>query len=160
MLRSSPAALSRRRFLAVSAGTVGTVGLMATTGCAVPALDNTPDPILDLVLAAQRDAREFTAADDSHGGYVDALHRIGEARRVHAERLEAVLERPRDPETVTPSAEPQAVVACPPVEEVRARLRADAAKATDVAVTAEGIRAELTGAVSAACTTAVEVLLT
>jgi hypothetical protein len=48
---------------------------------------------------------------------------------------------------------------CPPAEEVRSRLRADAADAAGAAAATEGARAEIAGAVSAACTAAVEVEL-
>jgi hypothetical protein len=115
--------------------------------------------VLELVLAAERDAREFAAADASHGKYVDALNRLAEVREIHARRLEELLVRPRDAEPSPPVAAPEEPVTCPPVDEVRTRMRSDAAQATSVALDAEGIRAELAGAVSAACVAAVEVLL-
>lgn len=156
MLSSAPVALTRRRFLTVSSGAVG---LMVATGCAVPALEGTPDPVLELIRAAERDSREFAAADASHGTYLDAIRRIADVRRIHAERLGELFEQPQDAATDEASADPAPPATCPPVEEVRSRLRADAAGAAEVALASDEIRAELTGAVSAACTAAVEVLL-
>ena len=156
MLSSAPVALTRRRFLTVSSGAVG---LMVASGCAVPALEGTPDPVLELIRAAERDAREFAAADASHGTYLDSIRRIADVRRVHAERLVELVDQPQDTTTDEATAEPTSPVQCPPVDEVRSRLRADAAGAADVASASDEFRAELTGAVSAACTAAVEVLL-
>lgn len=162
VLSSAPVALSRRRFLTVSCGAVG---LVVATGCAVPALEGSPDPVLDLIRAAERDAREFAAADASHGSYLDAIRRIADVRRVHAERLGELVEFPQgtaaggtDGADASPAA-PATPAVCPPVDEIRSRLRADAAGAADVASASDEVRAEITGAVSAACTAAVEVLL-
>lgn len=152
MLRSAPAALSRRRFLTVS---TGTVGLVLAAGCAAPSPDDAPDPVLELIRAAERDARQFAAADGGHGGYSEAIRRIGQARRIHAERLNGLLGSGASG-TSTPATEP---AVCPPVEEVRARLRADADRAGAVALESDGVRAELTGSVSAACAAAEQVLL-
>src|SRR5699024_2114781 len=116
-----------------------------------------PDPLLGLLEAAERDARELAAADASHGDRVGALRRIADVRRVHAERLTAIVERPEDDATPTPV--PPDPPVCPPADEVRSRLRADAADAAGAAATTEGAGAEIAGAVSAACTAAVEVEL-
>ena len=164
MLNSDPPGLSRRRFLAAS---TGMVGLAVVTSCGVPTDEDTPDPVLDLIRAAERDAREFGAADASHGTYRDAIRRIADVRRVHAERLGELVERPVEAGAQEPTATTAATAetesetnpVCPPVDEVRSRLFADAGGAAEVAVTSEGVRAELTGAVSAACTAAAEVLL-
>lgn len=156
MLSSSPVALSRRRFLAVSSGVVG---LAVATGCAVPTADDSPDPILELIRAAERDAREFAAADASHGKYADALRRLAEVRRIHAERLGELVDDPAASGTAATTPPPGAAASCPPIAEVRTRLRGDADQAAGVAVAADGARAELTGSVSAACTAAVEVEL-
>ena len=48
---------------------------------------------------------------------------------------------------------------CPPLDEVRSRLRGDASRATEVAVDTDGTRAELAASVAAACISAVEVVL-
>lgn len=157
MPSSSPPLMSRRRFLGV---TVGTAGLLAAPGCALPEPDGAPDPVLNLVLAAERDAREFAAADRTQGDLVGALHRLADVRRIQAGQLEAALTSPRETPTPAPTTGPPEPVRCPPVDEVRTRLRADIAAATEVALAESGIRAELTGAVAAACTAAVEVLLT
>ncbi|MDX2355603.1 twin-arginine translocation signal domain-containing protein [Dietzia sp. PP-33] len=163
-MHSSPAApVSRRRFVAVSAVVTG---LAAVGGCALPVVDDAPDPLVQLAEAADRDARELAAADVSHGDDVARLRRIAEARRTHFERLSAEIGR----QTTTGEAPPDDVatedgvatdrpVTCPPVEEVRARLREDARRAAEVAVDSRGSRAEVTAAVSAACTAAVEVVL-
>lgn len=158
VLSSDPLHLTRRRFLALSSGLAG---LAVATGCGVPAIEDTPDPVLELIRAAERDARDFAAADASHGAHRDAILRIADVRRVHAERLAELVEPSAEPDVPesTPAAETEADLACPPVDEVRSRLRADAGGAAEVAAASEGIRAELTGAVSAACTAAVEVLL-
>lgn len=157
---SSPVTLSRRRFLAASAGVMGAV---AVTGCTGEEGDGVSDPVVELIRAAERDAREFAAADTSHGKYVDALRRIADVRRIHAERLAELVELvetpPESTAATTTTAEPDSVVTCPPVGDVRARLRTDSGHASEVALESEGIRAELTGSVSAACITAVEVLL-
>lgn len=154
---SSPVTLSRRRFLAASAGVMGAV---AVTGCTGEEGDGVSDPVVELIRAAERDAREFAAADTSHGKYVDALRRIADVRRIHAERLAELVETPPESTAaITTTAEPDSVVTCPPVGDVRARLRTDSGHASEVALESEGIRAELTGSVSAACITAVEVLL-
>lgn len=157
MPSSSPTLMSRRRFLGVTAGAAG---LLAAPGCALPEPDDTPDPVLDLVLSAERDAREFAAADSAHGDHVGALHRLADVRRIQAGQLEAALTSPRQTPTPAPSADSPEPVRCPPVDEVRTRLRADIATATEVALAESGIRAELAGAVAASCTAAVEVLLT
>lgn len=156
MPSSAPAALTRRRFLAASAGVVG---LAVSTGCAAPGTDTSPDPVLEMIRSAQRDAREFAAADASHGAYVDALRRTADVRRIHAERLGELVDHPQETAPAEPGTAAPAPAYCPPVEEVRTRLRADAGRASEVAVGSDGIRAELTGAVSAACTAALEVLL-
>lgn len=155
MLRSTPLPLTRRRFLAVSSS----AGLLMATGCALQKPEGTPDPVVELLLAAQRDAREFAAADSSHGQYVHALKRISEVRGVHAQRLEELVRTPSATESDVPDPASEAPVVCPPVDEIRARLRSDADQARAVAVNSQGIRAELTGSVSAACVSAVEVLL-
>ncbi|MFD2393597.1 twin-arginine translocation signal domain-containing protein [Dietzia aerolata] len=152
-----PVTLSRRRFLAASAGVMGAV---AVTGCTGEEGDGVSDPVVELIRAAERDAREFAAADTSHGKYVDALRLIADVRRIHAERLAELVETPPESTAATTTtAEPDSVVTCPPVGDVRARLRTDSGHASEVALESEGIRAELTGSVSAACITAVEVLL-
>ena len=159
MPSSSPTLMTRRQFLGVTAGAAG---LLAAPGCALPEPDDTPDPVLDLVLSAERDAREFASADRTHGDHVGALHRLADVRRIQAGQLEAALTSPRQTPTPTPapSAGSPEPVRCPPVDEVRTRLRADIATATEVALAESGIRAELAGAVAASCTAAVEVLLT
>lgn len=151
---SAPVALSRRRFVAAAAGVAG---LAVTAGCALPAVTDDPDRLIDLLDAAERDAREFAAADASHGEWTGPLRRIAEVRRVHAERLSEIVERPTA--EGQPSTSPGAPAVCPPVAEVRARLRGDAAGAAEVAVASKGARAEIAGAVSAACTAAAEVEL-
>lgn len=150
-----PLVLTRRRFAAVA---IGAAGLALAAACG-SAAEDTPDPILELIDAAERDARELAAADASHGERVSGLRRIAEARRVHAERLGELVVDPRTPDEATdsPGSQPDAV--CPPVDEVRRRLRADAERAGEVAVNSEGSRAEVTAAVAAACTAAVEVVL-
>ncbi|MFL0578455.1 hypothetical protein [Dietzia sp. 179-F 9C3 NHS] len=165
--------LSRRHFVAVTAGVAG---LVAAGGCTLPEPEREPDPLLHLAKAADRDARELAAADASHGGDVGRLRRIGEVRRVHSERLSAEIRRVDPPgdddESGTDDgaavdeqagnagsgdAGPAAV--CPPIGEVRERMRADARRAAEVAASATGYRAELAAAVSAACVAAVEVVL-
>lgn len=161
----TPAPLSRRRFVAASAGVLG---LLATAGCALPAPEEDPDPLLRLATAAERDARELAAADASHGPDAAGLRQVGEIRRVHAERLTAEIDRLADDPTDasgTPTAAPTRApgndgeVVCPPISEVRARMRSDARAAGDFAASSEGYRAELAAAVSAACTAALEVVL-
>lgn len=151
---SSP--LSRRRFVA---STVGVAGLMVAGGCALPTADDEPDPLIELAEAAVRDAEELAAADAAHGEDVARLRRVADARRVHAQRLheEISLRRSGDDEPYREILQPAPV--CPPLEDVRIRLRADARRAAEVAVDAEGYRAELVAAVSAACTAAVQVVL-
>lgn len=154
---SSTVPVSRRRFVAVTA--VAT-GLVVAGGCAVPLVDDEPDPLLELAEGADRDARELAAANASHGDDVARLHRIADARRTHAEQLSAEI-GPTD-STEAPSngaeADPPPAI-CPPIGEVRTRLRDDARRAGEVAVASRGSRAELAAAVSAACATAVEVVL-
>ena len=151
---SAPVLLSRRHFVTVAAGVAG---LAVTGGCALPVVNDRPDPLLGLLEAAERDARELAAADASHGERVGALRRIADARSRHAERLAELVERPVDDDRPTPA--PTSPPVCPPVDEVRSRLRADAADAADAAVAAEGTRAEIAGVVSATCTAAVDVEL-
>lgn len=176
--------LSRRHFVAVTAGVAG---LVAAGGCTLPDPEREPDPLLHLAEAADRDARELAAADASHGGDVGRLRRIGEVRRVHAERLGAEIRRVDPPgdddeagpddgaavaeqagdagsgdagtEGTGPGAAGPAAVVCPPIGEVRERMRADARRAAEFAASATGYRAELAAAVSAACVAAVEVVL-
>ena len=156
MLNSDPPGLSRRRFLAAS---TGMVGLAVVTSCGVPTDEDTPDPVLDLIRAAERDAREFGAADASHGTYRDAIRRIADVRELVERPVEAGAQEPTATTAATAETESETNPVCPPVDEVRSRLLADAGGAAEVAVTSEGVRAELTGAVSAACTAAAEVLL-
>lgn len=151
---SAPVVLSRRQFAVAAAGVAG---LAVAGGCALPTVTDRPDPLLGLLEAAERDARELAAADASHGDRVGALRRIADVRRVHAERLTAIVDRPEDDATPTPV--PPDPPVCPPADEVRSRLRADAADAAGAAATTEGAGAEIAGAVSAACTAAVEVEL-
>lgn len=166
----SPTPLSRRRFVAVTAGLVG---LLAAGACAVPEPDREDDPLHRLAHSAARDARELAAADASHGDDAARLRRVGEVRRVHAERLGAEVDRQAagptvavdeligsEPTPTTAVADDRGgTVVCPPIDEVRARLRDDATAAAEVAAESEGYRAELAAAVSAACTAALEVVL-
>ena len=158
MLRFPSTPLSRRRLLAVGAGTAG---LALVGGCALPADDRGPDPLLELLEAAARDAREFAVADVSHGDHVTALRALAETRRLHAERLGDLGEQlsPRVDAGATGSAAPAPDPVCPPVELVRDRLRADARAAAEVAAGSDGRRAEVVAAVSAACAAAAEVVL-
>ncbi|GAA1052954.1 MAG: hypothetical protein Q7T31_07375 [Dietzia sp.] len=153
---SSTTPVSRRRFVAVTA--VAT-GVAAAGGCALPLVDDEPDPLVPLAAAAARDAREFAAADASHGDDVARLHRMADARRTHAERLSAEIGPTDAGETPSDGAAAGPPAICPPIGEVRTRLRDDARRAGEVAVAARGERAALAAAVSAACTTAVEVVL-
>ena len=154
MPHSVPADLSRRQFIAAAAAAAG---LAVAGGCALPAGIGHPDALIGLLDAAERDARELAAADASHGERAGALRRIADARRIHAQQLADLVERPDGDQRLTPSSASPLV--CPPVEEVRARLRVDAAGAAEAAAASEGARAEIAGAVSAACTAAVEVEL-
>ena len=157
MPRYAPVPLSRRRFVAATAGVTG---LVLAGGCVPLAADRDPDPLLELLEAAERDAREFAAADASHGDLVTDLRGLAETRRVHADRLTALIDRAEaGAETTTGPAEASAAV-CPPVEQVRERLRSDARRAAEVTVDTDGPRAELAASVSASCTAAAEVLLT
>lgn len=151
-----PVPVSRRRFVAVTAGATG---LLFAGGCSLSPIDDEPDPLRLLAEAADRDARQLVAADASHGDDVARLRRIGEARRVHADRLAAEITRLAPDESPSDGVEPGPPATCPPIGEVRARLREDAKRAAEVAVDSRGYRAELAAAVSAACTTAVEVTL-
>lgn len=153
--RTAPVVLSRRQFVVAAAGVAG---LAVATGCALPTVSDPTDTLLGLLDAAERDARELAAADASHGEWAGDLRRIGEVRRVHAERLAGIVRRPT--EEGQPTTAPGGPVVCPPVAEVRSRLRADAAGAAEAATLSEGARAEIAGAVSAACTAAAEVELT
>ena len=157
MPHSSPAVLSRRRFVAAATGVAGIVGSAAVGGCALPTETDRPDPLLDLLRAAERDARELAAADVSHGDRAGALRRVGDVRRIHAERLAEIVVRPAGEAQGTPTQASPPV--CPPVGEVRSRLRSDAAAAAAAATEAEASRAEIAGAISAACTAAVDVEL-
>lgn len=163
----TPTRISRRRFVAASAGLAG---LMTAGACALPAPGEAPDPFLRLAEAADRDARELAAADASHGAHVTGLRRVAQARRVHAERLFDEIRRRADDDAgaigTGTGAGPTgtddsgaATVTCPPIDEVRARLNADARAAGDAAVASEDYRAELAASVSAACTAALEVVL-
>jgi len=148
--------LTRRGFITVTAGVAG---LAVGAGCTSEPPGEHTDPLRELFEAADRDAREFAAADASHGDYADALRTLAEIRQVHATWLGRFLEAPPPANgTSTPqSAGVEAV--CPPVVEVRQRLGEDAGQAGDVAVSSRGERAEVAAAVAAACTTAVEVVL-
>lgn len=152
----APAPLSRRRFVAAAAGVAG---LVAAGGCGLPAVDDAPDPLLELAEAAGRDADELAVADASHGESVAPLRLIADARRVHAERLYEEIARQRDADAEPPREILRPAPVCPPLEEVRSRLRADARRAAEVAAGTEGYRASLVAAVSASCTAAVEVVL-
>ena len=133
---------------------------MLTVGaCALPRPVDEPDPLLELAEAADRDARELVSADASHGEDAGRLRRIGDVRRAHAEHLAAEIRRLAPEGETTIGIGTGTPPVCPPLEEVRTRLRADARRAGEVAVSAEGYRAELAAAVSAACTAAVEVVL-
>ena len=154
MPQSAPVVLSRRRFVGAA---VGVTGLAVANGCALPAVVERPDPLIPLIDAAARDARELAAADATHGDRVGALRRIADARRVHADALAELADTADEGEEQPVTSTPPPV--CPPVDEVRARLRADAALAADVAAETDGDRAEIAGAVSAACTAAAEVVL-
>ncbi|AWH92241.1 hypothetical protein [Dietzia lutea] len=154
MPHSAPVVLSRRRFVGAA---VGVTGLAVAGGCALPAVVDRPDPLIPLIDAAARDARELAAADATHGGRVGALRRIADARRVHADALAELADTADEGEDQPVAPAPLPV--CPSVDEVRARLRADAALAADVAAAIDGARAEIAGAVSAACTAAAEVVL-
>lgn len=148
--------LTRRRFIAVAAGATG---LALTAACGTGPAVGDPDPILELLGAAERDARELAAADASHGDRAGALRRIADARRIHAERLGELIGEPQAAEEMSDSPAPDSAAVCPPVDEVRRRLRADAKHAGEIAVSSEGARAEIAAAVAAACTAAVEVVL-
>lgn len=151
--------LSRRRFVAASAGLVG---MAAAGGCALREPTREPDPLLALAAAAGRDALELGAADASHGPDAPRLVRIGLVRRVHADRLNQEIRRLNPPEpsgTSTTGENLRPAPVCPPLAEVRQRLRADARRAAELATASEGYRAELCAAVAAACTAAVEVVL-
>ncbi|MDV8000428.1 hypothetical protein [Rhodococcus sp. IEGM 1408] len=152
---SSPP-VSRRRFVA---STVGVAGLVVAGGCALPTVDDEPDPLLRLAAAAERDALELGAADASHGEDAARLRRVADARRVHAEQLSAEIRRLAPEAAPTNGVEPTPPAVCPPIGEVRIRLRDDAKRAAEVAVASRGHRAALASSVSAACTAAVEVAL-
>lgn len=154
MPHSAPVVLSRRRFVGAA---VCVTGFAVAGGCALPAVVDRPDPLIPLIDAATRDARELAAADATHGDRVGALRRIADARRMHADALAGLTDTADEGEEQPATPAPPPV--CPPVDEVRARLRADAALAADVAAEIDGARAEIAGAVSAACTAAAEVVL-
>ena len=160
MPHSAPVVLSRRRFVGAA---VCVTGFAVAGGCALPAVVDRPDPLIPLIDAAARDARELAAADATHGDRVGALRGIADARRVHADALAGLADTADEGEGEGEGEEQPATPApppvCPPVDEVRARLRADAALAADVAAEIDGARAEIAGAVSAACTAAAEVVL-
>lgn len=176
---SAPVHLSRRRFVATAAGLVG---LAVAGGCAVPSPNRDPDPLIRLAENAARDARELVVANESHGSSAGALRRLADVRRVHAEHLTDEVERAASGdlfgsaesdgaggvpgvgsgESSVPGSATSATSVdpvCPPVDQVRARLHADSRSAAEVAVSAEGYRAELAAAVSASCTAALEVVL-
>lgn len=153
--------LSRRRFVAASAAATG---LVAVGGCALPSLVPEADPLIPVAEAARRDAREFAAADDSHGADVSRLRQLAAVRRVHADRLDAEIARSAGSDTpsATSDGPPSGVdtaTACPLIGDVRVRLRTDGRVAGDVAVAASGYRAELAAAIAASCVSAVEVVL-
>ncbi|HJC30142.1 MAG TPA: hypothetical protein H9759_12190 [Candidatus Dietzia intestinipullorum] len=165
----TPTPLTRRGFMTASAGLVG---LLSSGGCATSTTESEPDPLRRLADAATRDARELAAADASHGSDADRLRRIGGVRAVHAERLTDEIEREAGglqsltdavgssgSAAPSPGRDDAAPAVCPPTDEVRRRLRADAGEAAEAAISAEGYRAELAAAVSAACTAALEVVL-
>ncbi|MGN0102187.1 MAG: hypothetical protein ACI39C_14715 [Dietzia sp.] len=154
MPHPAPVVVSRRTFVTAAAGLTG---LAAVGGCALPAVVDRPDPLVPVLDAALRDSRELAAADATHGDRVGALRRIAEARRVHAVSLGELTDLPDSGQTPPDAA--QVTPICPPVDEVRERLRADAALAAVVAAEVDGARAEIAGAVSAACTAAAEVVL-
>ncbi|MBS7547516.1 hypothetical protein [Dietzia massiliensis] len=156
MPHSAPVVLSRRRFVGAA---VCVTGFAVAGGCALPAVVDRPDPLIPLIDAATRDARELAAADATHGDRVGALRRIADARRMHADALAGLTDTADEGEGEEQPATPAPPPVCPPVDEVRARLRADAALAADVAAEIDGARAEIAGAVSAACTAAAEVVL-
>lgn len=153
---SAPLIPSRRRFI-TAIGAIGVVGLAVAGGCAVPTIVERAEPLAPLRDAAQRDALELAAADSSHGEYADALRRLADIRRVHADRLGALVDGARTDEPT--STGPGPAPTCPPIDEVRARLRDDAATAAEAAGLTDGPEAELAGAVSAACTAAAAVML-
>ncbi len=153
--------LSRRRFVAASAAATG---LVAIGGCALPSPAPEVDPLIPVAEAARRDAREFAAADASHGADVSRLRQLAEVRRVHADRLDGEIARSAGSDASIasgddPPFEADTAPVCPPLGEVRSRLRTDGRVAADVAVAASGYRAELTAAIAAACVSAVEVVL-
>lgn len=154
----SPTPLSRRRFVAVTAGLAG---LFVTGGCTLPEATPEDDPLERLARAAARDARELAAADASHGSDAARLRRVGGVRGTHSDRLAAEVDRRNTNPAGGPGPGPDddATPICPPIDEVRTRLRNDAADAAEVAAESEGYRAELATAVSAACTAALEVVL-
>lgn len=156
MPHSAPVVLSRRRFVGAA---IGVTGFAVAGGCALPAVVDRPDPLIPLIDAAVRDARELAAADAIHGDRVGALRRIADARRMHADALAGLTDTADEGEGEEEPATLPPPPVCPPVDEVRARLRADAALAADVAAESDGDRAEIAGAVSAACTAAAEVVL-
>ncbi|HMT48802.1 hypothetical protein [Dietzia sp. UBA5065] len=153
---SAPAPLSRRRFVGLTAG-VG--GLVAAGGCTPPRAADEPDPLQQLADAAERDARELAAADATHGEDVARLRRIADARRTQAERLSAEIRRLAPEGTAEGTAETGPPPVCPPIGQVRARMRDDARRAGEVAESSRGYRSELAASVSAACTAALEVVL-
>jgi len=164
--------LDRRGFGAVVLAAVGTgLGATTLTSCASGGDEDAPDALLPLAEAAARDAAELAAAGDGRPREEAArLQRVAGARRVHAETLRAEIARlapssSGSPATGTPApagagGTPAAgAVTCPPLAEVRDRLRRDAELARGVATRATGYRSSLAASVSAACTSAAEVVL-
>ena len=156
MLEPSRLLVTRRRLLVATAGLAG---LTAVGGCALPEPEREPDVLLPLAAAADRDALELAAADATHGSDVPRLHRIAEVRRIHAARLTEEIRRMDPPGDDHGEENLREAPVCPPLADVRERLRSDARRAGEVAVAAQGYRAELAAAVAAACTAAAEVVL-
>lgn len=148
-------ALTRRAFGALAAGTAG-VALVG--GCGPDETRTEADPLRSLAESARRDAAEFSAADASAGSAAPALRSLGGIRRQHAERLGEEIAR-LDPEGARAASPTAPAATCPPVADVRTRLRDEARAARDAAASATGYRAALAASISACCLAAAEVVL-
>ena len=141
--------ISRRKLLA---------GLLlvppALAGCtAAPATPTAPDPLIALAAAARSDAALAAAAVAADPDLADRVQPLADARRQHAEALDAEIAR-LDPEHTpapSPSRSPASTGSRPGLAQVREAVLASGRAAADAVMTLPAARVGIVASVAACC---------
>ncbi|GGM38518.1 hypothetical protein GCM10012275_06850 [Longimycelium tulufanense] len=158
---SRPGPLSRRRFLALTAGLAAAAPLAAA--CTSASESAGPDPLVALATRARADADLARAVANTHPDLAAAAGVVAADRTAHAEALEREVRRVQPEGAPAPSGTASAAPGAPASPTAAETglveaLRAAEKEAKDVVVAVPRYRAGLVGSVAASCASLREVL--